>query len=112
MLCSAVEQNPCATKRLLLLQLISESRLDSVYSDPANGVYIFMSKPLTEVCLEPTATRVVSSRHILQLCTLLLREEKGQRATTKCSKPSASCTVPWLDKPLCTKVLQPKNTAD
>lgn len=62
MLCSAVEQNPCTTKRLLLLQLISEGRLDSVYSDPANGVYIFMSQPLTEVCLEPTATRVVSSR--------------------------------------------------
>ena len=62
MLCSAVEQNLRATKRLLLLQLISEGRPDSVYSDPANGLYIFMSKLPSEVCLEPTVTRVVSSR--------------------------------------------------
>lgn len=99
MLCSAVEQNLRATKRLSLLQLISEGRPDSVYSDPANGLYIFMSKLPSEVCLEPTVTRVVSSRQT-HLTAAHPSLEKGLRATTQCSKPSASCTVSQLDTPL------------
>lgn len=69
---SSGTESPRQTKWLLLLQLIFEGRLDSVYSDSANGLRIFMAKPPTEVCLEPKAVRVVTSRHILQLCPLSL----------------------------------------
>lgn len=112
-LCSAVEQNLRATKRLSLLQLISEGRPDSVYSDPANGFYIFMSKLPSEVCLEPTVTRVVSSRQTHLTAAHPSLEGEGPKSNY--TMLQAFCflhSVTVRHTPSAQRVLQPKNTAD
>jgi len=55
-----------------------------------------MSKPPTEVCLEPKAVTYYSCAPFSRLGG----SEKALRATTQRSRPSAPCTVPPLDTAL------------
>lgn len=55
-----------------------------------------MSKPPIELCLEPKTVMYDSGAPSSRVGG----GEKGLRASTQCSEPSASCTGPLLDKPL------------